>query len=66
MSELLSRLEGEGRAVARLMPRALEALSNYDWEGNVRELANLVERLAILFPNGIVDIDDLPAFPGTA
>ena len=59
--ELISRLEGEGRPVARLMPRALEALSNYDWAGNVRELANLVERLAILFPNGIVDVDDLPA-----
>ena len=26
----------------------------------MRELANLVERLSILFPNGIVDIDDLP------
>lgn len=59
-NELLSRMEGEGRPVARLMPRALEALSHYNWPGNVRELANLVERLAILFPNGIVDVEDLP------
>jgi sigma-54 specific flagellar transcriptional regulator A len=26
----------------------------------VRELANLIERLAILYPNGVVDIQDLP------
>ena len=28
--------------------------------GNVRELANLTERLAILFPYGVVDVKDLP------
>ena len=28
--------------------------------GNVRELANLIERLAILFPFGVVDVKDLP------
>ena len=32
----------------------------HDWAGNVRELSNLVERLSILFPNQIVDIQDLP------
>ena len=26
----------------------------------MRELANLIERLAILYPNGTVDVDDLP------
>lgn len=30
------------------------------WPGNVRELSNLVERLLILHPNEIVDVDDLP------
>ena len=28
--------------------------------GNVRELANLIERLVIMHPFGIVDINDLP------
>ena len=27
---------------------ALEALASYSWPGNIRELANLVERLSIL------------------
>ncbi len=40
---------------------AVRALSAYSWPGNVRELNNLVERLSILRPDGIVDLADLPA-----
>jgi len=29
-------------------PEAMEALQNYNWTGNIRELANVVERLTIL------------------
>jgi len=42
------------------MPDAMDTLSKYSWPGNVRELSNLVERLSILFPNGIVSKEDLP------
>ncbi|HTU57366.1 MAG TPA: sigma 54-interacting transcriptional regulator, partial [Polyangiales bacterium] len=38
----------------RLTPEAIECISLYDFPGNVRELENLVERLAILFPNEII------------
>lgn len=60
LNELISRLEGENRPSVHLLPSAIEALIRYDWPGNIRELANLVERLTILFPNGIVDLKDLP------
>lgn len=59
-NELISRLEGNGRPIVHLMPKAFDALSEYHWPGNVRELANLVERLSILHPNGIIDESDLP------
>jgi len=39
---------------------ALQALSNYDWPGNIRELENLIERLSILKEGGIIGINDLP------
>lgn len=39
---------------------AVDNLKRYDWPGNVRQLANLVERLAVLHPNGHVDARDLP------
>ena len=38
----------------------MDSLTNYGWPGNIRELENLVERLAILKGNGIVEKNDLP------
>ncbi|MEA2713093.1 MAG: two-component system, NtrC family, nitrogen regulation response regulator NtrX, partial [Gemmatimonadales bacterium] len=36
------------RHAATFTPAALETLVSYSWPGNIRELANLVERLSIL------------------
>jgi two-component system nitrogen regulation response regulator NtrX len=36
------------RNAATFTPEAIEALAAYPWPGNIRELANLVERLSIL------------------
>jgi DNA-binding NtrC family response regulator len=38
----------------------LSALSRYDWPGNIRELENLVERLAVLSESEIIDASELP------
>jgi sigma-54 specific flagellar transcriptional regulator A len=50
-----------GRPQLRLHPETLDALRNYAWPGNIRELSNLIERLAILCPERPVTIGDLPA-----
>lgn len=39
---------------------AIAVLEQYAWPGNARELANLVERLAVMRPNGTIDVDSLP------
>ena len=44
----------------RLSTAAMASLQAHEWSGNVRELINLVERLCILFPFGVVDRHDLP------
>ena len=44
----------------RIEDDAMEVLQQYCWTGNVRELANLIERLAVTRPNGIVTANDLP------
>lgn len=65
--ELVSRMKEEGRATISLTDDAIEAMQGYPWSGNVRELANLIERLSILHPDGIVDRHDLPKrfqYPG--
>jgi len=37
-----------GRGIETIPSQALEALTNYDWPGNIRELQNVIERSVIL------------------
>jgi len=60
LNELISRMENEKRGSIRFNSAAIMSLCRHDWHGNVRELANLVERLAILHPYGVVGIPELP------
>ncbi|MCL1139639.1 sigma-54 dependent transcriptional regulator [Shewanella pneumatophori] len=60
LQELVSRVYNEGRGRVRFTQRAIESLKEHAWSGNVRELSNLVERLTILYPGGLVDVNDLP------
>jgi formate hydrogenlyase transcriptional activator len=43
--------ERMGRKIERIPVEALEALTNYDWPGNIRELQNIIER-SIILTNG--------------
>jgi sigma-54 specific flagellar transcriptional regulator A len=61
ISEFVVQSANRGRPALRLLPEATGALANYAWPGNIRELSNLIERLAILCPDRAVDIGDLPA-----
>jgi len=60
LQEQIDRLENENRGSVRLTAAATDMLCHYQWPGNIRELGNLVERLTIMYPNGIVDVRDLP------
>lgn len=51
----------KNRKLSGITAEAMDCLTNYPWPGNIRELENLVERLAILKGQGQVDINDLPA-----
>ncbi|HYF39383.1 MAG TPA: sigma-54 dependent transcriptional regulator, partial [Gemmatimonadales bacterium] len=48
----------------RFTPAALDALASYSWPGNIRELANLVERLSILCGPVIDAADVRGVLPG--
>jgi Nif-specific regulatory protein len=45
-----------------LSDAALEALRKYEWPGNVREMENLIERLAIITDTGNIDISHLSPY----
>ncbi|TXR53399.1 sigma-54 dependent transcriptional regulator [Reinekea thalattae] len=60
LNELISRLENEKRGSIRFNSAAIMSLIQYEWPGNVREMANLVERLVIMHPYGVIGVQELP------
>jgi two-component system, NtrC family, nitrogen regulation response regulator NtrX len=56
-ADLFSR--DNNRRPQRFTPAALEYLQRARWKGNVRELKNTVERLIIMTPGEVIDVDDL-------
>ncbi len=48
------------RFVSGISKEALRALVNYEWQGNVRELENAVERAVIIASGRQIELDDLP------
>lgn len=51
----------QGNAVKSFDKKAIDALQNFSWTGNIRELRNVVERLIILGSNPVT-ADDVAAF----
>ncbi|MGB5336308.1 MAG: sigma-54 dependent transcriptional regulator [Woeseiaceae bacterium] len=60
LEELLIANRGVQQGELRVSAAAVEVLANYSWPGNIRELSNLVERLAIIKPEGTIEVADLP------
>ncbi len=61
---ILTRLGRQiNHRVLRITDAALQALQDYHFPGNVRELENVLERAAALCPDGIIDIRDLQLRP---
>ncbi|XXE69931.1 sigma-54-dependent Fis family transcriptional regulator [Pseudomonas sp. R1-6] len=59
-NHMLQRLAAStGNPVAKLHPQALEALRNYRFPGNVRELENMLERAYTLCEHHQIEADDL-------
>jgi DNA-binding NtrC family response regulator len=56
----LLRTRQIGKLPFSVDPHALSVLCGYDWPGNIRELANVLERAQILAEGNVITIDDLP------
>lgn len=53
-------LKKTSRDIRRIVPDALKLLIDYSWKGNVRELENVIERIAILTDKEEITPVDLP------
>jgi len=58
--DLTQKLRAEIGSGIEFTPEALRSLAQCQWHGNIRELANLIERLIVLYPNQTVDYHELP------
>ena len=47
-------------AVAKIDPEAVKRLQAYPWPGNIRELENIVERMAIFTRHNVLRVEDVP------
>jgi len=54
-----------GRKIETIPTQALEALTNYDWPGNIRELQNFIERSVILSAGSALHVA-MPELSGKA
>ena len=60
----VEKLRGKlGRPALRVTDHAIAALMAYHWPGNVRQLANIVERSMIVSPGPELEVDGLPGTP---
>lgn len=60
LNDIITRIEKEHRGSVRFSAAAISVLCQYEWPGNIRELCNLVERLTIMYPLGIIGVEELP------
>jgi DNA-binding NtrC family response regulator len=60
VEHFLDRFRLPGQQPKSLSPEALQFFVGHAWSGNVRELANTIERLVLLVPGTIIEPEDLP------
>jgi formate hydrogenlyase transcriptional activator len=54
------------RTIDEIPPGIIEALTRYNWPGNIRELQHLVERSVILSPGRVLQVSVPDAVPGAS
>jgi DNA-binding NtrC family response regulator len=47
-------------AAKQISPRTMEALLNYRWPGNIRELENAIERASVTSREDVIQLENLP------
>jgi two-component system response regulator HydG len=59
-----ARRRAPASPVRAIGPRALHALQEREWAGNVRELASVIERAVVFGAGETIDVEHLPVVPG--
>lgn len=54
--------EQEGIKITDIEDKVYKILTNYKWDGNIRELKNVVQRMVVLSNNGKINTDSIPEY----
>jgi two-component system nitrogen regulation response regulator GlnG len=57
VSHFLKSAQREGEAMKSISPEAIRLMHSYSWPGNIRELENLVRRLAALYVDESISVE---------
>lgn len=49
-----------GKMISSIEPKARNAIYNYDWPGNIRQLRNCIESAVVMTSDNILHFEDLP------
>jgi transcriptional activator for dhaKLM operon len=60
VEHILDRLTVQLGRPLKVSPEALEALTEYPWPGNIREIESVMERAALLFEGPQIELENLP------
>ena len=60
VEHLLDKLTVQLNRSLKISPEALQALTEYPWPGNIREIETVLERAALLFEGPSIGLDSLP------
>ena len=52
-----------GKEVKGVSPRALETMRKMSWNGNLRELRNVIRRCVLFAEDNLIEVEDLPIYP---
>ena len=57
---LLRFAKEDGKVFSGFSPDAEQALQNFNWPGNIRQLQNIVRNIVVLSQGPVIDLHDLP------
>ncbi len=50
-----------GKTIPQFSEKAMDALQNYAWPGNARELENVIQRIVVMNDDQVIEVPDLPS-----
>ena len=60
VEHILAKLASKGRKVKAVAPAAMDALLQYPWPGNIRELENTLEHAVVCSKGSVIELTALP------